>query len=113
MEDAMDNSYAVNQAKVLVFKALAHPTRLVLVEKLFEREMCVSELMSGMRFDVSTVSRHLSVLKNAGILEDEKRGAMVYYKLVMPCVVEMLCCVETGLWESGICGKGNRGVRAT
>ena len=98
----MEKVNSVCQAKVRIFKALAHPTRLLLVEKIFGEEMCVSELMVGLQSDVSTVSKHLSVLKNAGIVNDEKRGSMVYYRLVMPCVVEMLGCVEAELFDKGV-----------
>jgi ArsR family transcriptional regulator len=96
---------AIHKAKARVFKALAHPTRLLLVERLFGVELCVSELMEGLQSDISTVSNHLSVLRNAGIVEDERRGTMVYYRLIMPCVVEMLGCVEAELWEKGVRAK--------
>lgn len=96
---------AVYKTKANVFKALAHPTRLMLVEKLFGEELCVSEMMEGLQSDVSTVSKHLSVLRNAGIVEDERRGTMVYYRLVMPCVVEMLACVEAELCEKDVRAK--------
>jgi ArsR family transcriptional regulator len=43
--------------------------------------------------DMSTVSKHLSVLKNAGIIQDEKRGSQVYYRLKMPCVLRFFDCV--------------------
>jgi len=98
----MEKTDAVQEGKVRIFKALAHTTRLLLVEKLFTSEMCVSELMEGLQSDISTVSKHLSILKNAGLVRDEKRGSMVYYKLVMPCVLEMLGCVEAELHERGV-----------
>jgi ArsR family transcriptional regulator len=44
--------------------------------------------------DVSTVSKHLSVLKHAGIVEDEKRGAQVFYSLRVPCVLRWYGCVD-------------------
>jgi ArsR family transcriptional regulator len=96
---------ALHMAKAKLFKALAHPTRLLIVEKLLGEELCVSELMEGMQSDVSTVSKHLSVLKNAGVVEDERRGTMVYYRLVMPCVVEMFSCVDAELCEKGVRAK--------
>jgi len=43
---------------------------------------------------MSTVSKHLSVLKNAGIVQNEKRGLSVYYKLSAPCVTGFLHCLE-------------------
>ena len=57
------------QAKVL--KALAHPTRLLLVEELARKTRCVCELRDAAGLDISTVSKHLSLLRNAGIVEDE------------------------------------------
>ena len=45
--------------------------------------------------DMSTVSRHLAVLKNAGIIEDHKRGSQVYYKLRVNCVLDFFECVES------------------
>ena len=87
----------VYKEKAKIFKALAHPTRLFIVDKLFTEEMCVTDLMEGLDADVSTVSKHLSVLKNAGIVKDERRGSMVFYSLSMPCVVEVFNCVAKEL----------------
>ncbi len=77
-----------------VFKALGHPTRLFLVETLAEGERCVCELSAGVEADMSTVSRHLAVLREAGIVEDEKRGAQVFYRLRAPCVLEVFACMD-------------------
>ena len=44
--------------------------------------------------DMSTISKHLSVLKNAGILIDEKRGLQVWYRLKCPCILQFFDCVE-------------------
>ena len=55
------------------------------------------ELTKMVGADVSTVSKHLSILKTAGIVEDEKRGAQVFYTLKMPCVLKFFSCVETVL----------------
>jgi len=77
-----------------VFKALAHPSRLIIVDVLAEASRCVGDLTDLVGADVSTVSRHLSVLKNAGIVQDEKRGAQVYYSLTMPCVLNFFGCID-------------------
>ena len=70
------------EARAKVIKALAHPARLIIVDELAEHgERCVCELTELVGTDMSTVSRHLAQLKQAGILEDEKRGQMVYYRL--------------------------------
>lgn len=78
---------------VQVLKALAHPVRLYLVMELAQGEKCVCELTDQVCCDVSTVSRHLSQLRNAGIVEDEKRGLQVFYRLRAPCIIEFISCL--------------------
>lgn len=86
------------RAKIL--KAMAHPTRLFIVDELSKGEKCVCELTEMIGVDMSTVSKHLSVLKNAGILQDEKRGLQVYYNLKISCVLNFFSCVESVLKSS-------------
>ena len=88
------------EARARIMKALAHPTRLFIVDQLAEGERCVCELTEMIAADVSTVSRHLSVLKAAGIVADEKRGVQVYYSLLVPCVLNWYSCVEGVLQAS-------------
>ncbi len=77
-------------------KALAHPTRLFIVDQLAAKgEMCVCELTNLIGDDISTVSRHLSVLKSSGILSDDKRGVAVYYSLRIKCAQGFLECAES------------------
>ena len=80
--------------EALVFKALAHPSRLAVAEALAAGERCVCELQELVGGDMSTVSRHLSVLKNAGVIADEKKGQWVYYHLTLPCVTTFLNCLR-------------------
>jgi len=47
--------------------------------------------------DISTVSKHLSVLKQAGLVVDDKRGNQVFYQLRVPCILNFLGCVESVL----------------
>jgi len=81
-------------ARARVLKALAHPTRLFIVEELSHGERCVCELTEMVGADMSTVSKHLAVLRSAGILADEKRGNQVFYTLRCPCVTDFFGCVE-------------------
>ena len=90
--DAMTQARLSSRANV--FKALAHPSRLLIVEQLAHQEHCVCELKEMIGADMSTVSMHLSVLKGAGIIQDEKRGLQVYYRLKMPCVLRFFECVS-------------------
>lgn len=82
------------EAQAAVFKALAHPTRLFVVNELAGGERCGCELTGMIGADKSTVSKHLSLLKRAGIITDEKRGNMVFYTLRARCVLSFLSCVE-------------------
>ncbi len=83
------------EALAEVIKAMAHPTRLFVVEELSQGERCVCDLTDMVGADVSTVSKHLAVLKGAGIIASEKRGARIYYRLRMPCVLNFFGCVES------------------
>ena len=82
------------EARAEIIKAMAHPTRLFMVEELSRGERCVCELTEMVGADVSTVSKHLSILKTAGIVDDDKRGSQVFYRLKMPCVLNFFTCVE-------------------
>jgi DNA-binding transcriptional ArsR family regulator len=64
------------------------------VDELSRGERCVCELRDMIGADISTVSKHLSVLKQAGIVEDEKRGQQVWYRLRVPCILNFFGCVE-------------------
>jgi ArsR family transcriptional regulator len=86
-------------ARAGVLKALAHPTRLFIVEVLSDQLHCVNDLTEMIGADVSTVSKHLSVLSQAGLLRSEKRGKQVYYSLRMRCALNFLDCVEAVLRE--------------
>lgn len=82
------------EQRARILKALAHPTRLFIVDELSRAERCVCELAEMIGADVSTVSRHLSILKNAGILQDEKRGLQVFYNLKISCLPGFFGCIE-------------------
>lgn len=84
------------EARAKIVKAMAHPTRLFIVDQLAKAdEKCVCELTEMIGADMSTVSKHLAVLKSAGIIQDEKRGSQVYYRLRVPCVTQFFGCVES------------------
>lgn len=85
------------EARARVLKALAHPTRLFIVEELDKEERCVCDLTAMIGADVSTVSKHLSVLRQAGIVLDDKRGNQVFYRLRVPCILNFFGCVESVL----------------
>lgn len=85
------------EARARVLKAMAHPSRLLIIEELEKTERCVCELTEMIGADISTVSKHLSVLRQAGIVADDKRGNQVYYRLRIPCMLKFFDCVESVL----------------
>jgi ArsR family transcriptional regulator len=93
-------THAGFEARARILKALAHPSRLYMVDVLSRGERCVCELTGLVGADMSTVSKHLSVLKAAGIVADDKRGMQVYYRLKMPCVLRFFDCVSEVMAQS-------------
>lgn len=85
------------QLRAVVIKAMAHPSRLMMIDALAEGEKCVCELQRLVGADLSTVSKHLTVMKKAGIVTDRKEGLQVFYRLRVPCVLRFFDCVEAVL----------------
>jgi len=81
------------EAKARILKALAHPTRLFIIDKLNLQDYCVCELTELVGADTSTVSKHLSILKHAGLVESRKDGTMVHYSLADECIVKCVGCL--------------------
>jgi len=102
------------EARAGVLKAMAHPTRLFILEQLREKEHSVRELTEMVGVDVSTVSKHLAVMRNCGIIGADKRGNQVFYTLRAPCILNFLGCVEAVLEQRAhdhsavLMGKGQR-----
>ena len=88
------------EARARIIKAMAHPTRLFIIDELSQRERCVCQLTEMIGADISTVSKHLSLLKQAGLVEDEKRGLQVWYSLRVPCILKFFGCIEDVLKEN-------------
>lgn len=86
-----------------VLGAMAHPSRLLVLEELTKGERCVCELQALIGSDQSTVSKHLALLKNAGLVATQKRGSRIYYSLQVCCVPRFLQCVEAVLEEKRSC----------
>lgn len=86
---------ARNERRVTLIKALAHPSRLAMAEALQSGELCVCDLRDLVGADLSTVSKHLSVMRDAGLLDMEKRGLNVFYRLRCTCLLSFLDCVDS------------------
>jgi ArsR family transcriptional regulator len=82
------------EEKARVLKALGHPTRLQLFEELRNGERCVCDLANTVGAGFPAVSKHLSVLKQAGLVDDDKRGQQVFYKIRVPCIFQFINCIE-------------------
>ena len=87
------------EARARIAKALAHPTRLMMLDVLADREWCVCELTELTQLDQSTVSKHLAVLKQAGIVADRKEGTKRFFRLKICCLQGLWECIESVLKE--------------
>ena len=90
----------IDSTKALLFerqaqiaKALAHPLRMAVIDFLQDGEKCVCDIAEHLGAERSNVSRHLSVMVNAGVLSCRKDGLKVFYTLRIPCVADFLSCV--------------------
>ena len=91
---------AFYERRAMIAKALGHPSRLMIVDALKEKEICVCKLTELVGADQSTISRHLSVLKNAGLVDTRKEGPMIYYRLRVKCLEGFFSCIESVLREN-------------
>jgi len=96
----------LGRTKQLVFekqaeiaKAIAHPLRIAIIDFLSDGEQCVCDIAEYVGSERSNVSRHLSVMVNAGVLECRKEGLRVIYKLKTPCVLDFFSCTAACLKE--------------
>lgn len=88
-------------ARAEIFKALGHPARLAMVMALGKGERCVCELQELVGSDISTVSKHLTVLRSVGLVVSDKRGKQMFYSLKLPCTLGFVDCVDRALKERG------------
>jgi ArsR family transcriptional regulator len=81
------------------FKAFGDPSRLRILQLISAKEMTVNDIVKAMRLSQPTVSRHLAILRDAGIATDRREGQSVYYSLnkkaVENCCVCFCDCLET------------------
>ncbi len=83
------------EAREKIMKSLANKYRLKIVDTLGENDkMCVSDLEEELSLNQSSVSKHLSILKSAGVVQSKKEGLKVYYTLKTPCIINYFTCVD-------------------
>ncbi len=85
-----------------VFKALGNPARLTIVRSLMGGERCVCDLVEACGLGWSTTSRHLDVLRQAGVVSSEKRAQKIFYRIELACVAELISCLD------GVCTTPDR-----
>jgi ArsR family transcriptional regulator len=88
------------EARAQIAKALAHPTRLLLLDALLEKALCVGEMTELVGDDQSTVSKHLAILKDAGFVVTEKQGSMNFYSIRCQCLDQFFNCIESVLRQN-------------
>jgi ArsR family transcriptional regulator, arsenate/arsenite/antimonite-responsive transcriptional repressor len=83
------------EARAKVAKALAHPSRLMMLDLLGNIEMSVTEITKAVGADQSTVSKHLAILRDAGLIAARKEGTTSYYRVTCGCLDGFFSCLET------------------
>lgn len=85
-----------------VFKALGNPARLTIVRSLMGGERCVCDLVEACGLGWSATSRHLDVLRRAGVVSSDKRAQKIFYRNELACVAELISCLD------GVCAPNRR-----
>ena len=93
-------SFEEAEIRSSVIKALAHPVRLIIVDLLKDGEKRFWEIKKAFGADKSTISKHLSVLKAAGIVSSRRHGGDMIYRLEVPCIVDFFACVTAVIENS-------------
>jgi ArsR family transcriptional regulator len=83
------------EARAKVAKALAHPSRLMMLDLLGKAEMSVTEITEAVGADQSTVSKHLAILKETGLIDARKEGTTSFYRVTCGCLGRFFSCLET------------------
>ncbi|HOK39744.1 MAG TPA: metalloregulator ArsR/SmtB family transcription factor [bacterium] len=88
------NKFDAVELRSKIIKAIAHPVRLMIIEELNKGDKLFSQLFNLFDFDKSTISKHLLILKNAGIVSSKKKGLDMIYKLETKCIIKFLNCID-------------------
>ncbi len=94
-----DQERRLAEGRARVIKAMGHPARIYMVARLASADASVGELAQAIGSDISTVSKHLTILRQAGILSDRKEGNRVLYALRCPCIMQFVHCIDDVILE--------------
>ncbi|MFZ0034152.1 MAG: metalloregulator ArsR/SmtB family transcription factor [Sedimentisphaerales bacterium] len=90
----------LNKQKKMLFekqaeiaKAISHPLRIAILDFLKNKEQCVCDIAEHIGSEQSNVSRHLSVMVGAGVLDCRKEGLKVIYRLKCSCILDFFSCI--------------------
>lgn len=97
----MDKKFLYEQ-KAQIFKALANPVRLEIIDFLADGEKCVCEIADALHYEQPHISKSLLKLKEVGLIGQRKEGLNVYYSLQFGCMREFLHCLDTALSEKSL-----------
>jgi ArsR family transcriptional regulator len=92
-------SVPLYQAKAELFRTLGHPIRIQVLELLQDGPRAVSELLSELHIEASSLSQQLAVLRRAGIVTSTRRGTSVTYELAASDVAELMQAARRFLTE--------------
>ena len=95
------------EAMAHILKAIAHPARIILLDALKGKDLCVKDLCARLAVDPSVVSRHLAQLKRAGIVSERRDGVKIIHHLACPCILQALECT-VGVTQKGADRKSGR-----
>ncbi len=82
------------EKKTQIFKALANPVRLQIIDFLTDGEKCVCEIIEKLQYEQSHISKNLNKLKSVGLIKDRKDGLKVFYSLNCNCIKDFFECLN-------------------
>ena len=85
---------ALRQFKATIFQALAHPTRIAVLELLRDQELAVSVIIERLGLEPANASQHLAILRARHIVVSRKQGSQVFYSVRDPLIIEVLDIVR-------------------
>ncbi len=94
MKKSAEMNQKILEGQASILKALGQPTRLQILELLNNGERCVCEIFPAIHQEQANVSKHLSILKQAGILESRKDGLRILYRIKTPEILDLLTGVS-------------------
>ena len=94
MSKSNQTNLKILEGQASILKALGQPTRLQILDLLKEGERCVCEIFPAINQEQANVSKHLSILRQAGILESRKEGLRILYLIKTPEIMDLLTGVS-------------------